>query len=391
MNTARSRGPEYPGPRFRAALLALAIFGAPTLAIGGCDHAGDGDARATSAKTGAAVPGNAAGSTKPAAARTAGETADHDDTATASPFPSLFFGKDDSAERRALATAPIARIEKGKGGRTLAFKITLEDGTVGYYKPEQSFSGSHWYAELASYYLDRELGIGRVPPAVGRVLPWKPLLDAAGDDERVSEITVQPDGTVRGAFIWWIPEDLERLPMGQGWETWVRVEGPLRISPYQRPHEWKDDRNAGRATHPWPTPAGEPDTAGRPAELADMILFDYLTTNVDRWGGENTNVRTRGAGGPLLYFDNGAGFTPGEARIPLTDARLEGLQRFRKVTVDRMAALDPDHLRARMATDPLAPVLSEKQFEHLSIRRARLVEYTAALLKRFGDRALFPE
>jgi hypothetical protein len=306
-------------------------------------------------------------------------------------FPSLFLGRDDTPQRAALQSGTVKAIEKGKGGRTLAFKITLEDGTVGYFKPEQTFSGSHWYAELAAYYLDRELGFGRAPPAVGRVLPWAPLKAAAGNDERLSEIVIGEDGTVRGAFLWWIPGKLERVPMGQGWEKWVRVNAHLHISPYQRPQEWIDDRNAGRATHPWPAPAGEPDTAERPAELSDMILFDYLTTNVDRWGGENTNVRSLEPKGPLLFFDNGAGFTPGDPRLPLTDARLDALERFRPSTRARIAGLDSARLRARMATDPLAPVLTDKQLEHLEIRRQHLLEYTADLENRFGERAHFAE
>jgi len=109
---------------------------------------------------------------------------------------SRFLGEPDHAQRRALATEDVAEIEKGRGGRSLAFKITLSDGTVGYYKPEQSFSAAHWYAEVASYYLDRELGLGRVPPVIGRRMDWEPLREIAAGDERLDEIVVQDDGTV---------------------------------------------------------------------------------------------------------------------------------------------------------------------------------------------------
>jgi hypothetical protein len=120
-----------------------------------------------------------------------------------------------------------------------------------------------------------------------------------------------------------------------------------------------------------------------------MILFDYLATNVDRWGGDFTNVRTRGAGGPLVYLDNGAGFTPGpRARIGLTDARLHGLQRFRRETVERIRALSPGSLRRRMDRDPLAPFFSEKQMRQLFARRDHLLEYVAQTEQRFGAAAM---
>lgn len=371
----------------RACAAALALALALAAGAGCAPHGEDGGAKRApdqaSPRTPAAAASRGAPATPPAIATAPARKGEE--------FPSVFLGKDDSVARASLATGAVRSIEKGKGGRTLAFKITLEDGTVGYFKPEQTFSGSHWYAELAAYYLDRELGFGRATPAVGRVLPWAPLEEAAGRDERTREVVVREDGTVRGAFLWWIPGELERVPMGQGWEAWVRVSPRLAISPYQRPQEWLDDRRAGRATHPWPKPAGAPDTPERAAELSDMILFDYLTTNVDRWGGDNTNVRSLGARGPLLFFDNGAGFTPGEPRIPLTDARLEALERFRPSTVERIRRFDMARFRARLGTDPLAPVLTEKQLRHLEIRRERLLEYVAELEAKHGEAAHFPD
>ena len=296
-----------------------------------------------------------------------------------------FLGEPDWPMRLALARGEIAEIENGRGGRSLAFKITLADGTKGYYKPEQSFSAAHWYGEVASYYLDRELGLERAIPTIGRALPWEPLRAVAGSDRRVDEVTVQPDGTVRGAFIWWVDGGLEPIAPGTGWERWVRVAGALAVTPYQRPIGWSRGERADDGP-----PTGEPDVPSRPAELSDMILFDYLTTNVDRWGGSFTNVRTRGAGGPLVYLDNGAGFTAGPtARIPLMDARLEALQRFRRSTVGAIRGLEVARLRERMARDPLAPVLTDRHFEQLAERRRHLLEHVAAVEARFGDRA-FP-
>jgi hypothetical protein len=296
----------------------------------------------------------------------------------------LFLGEPEAAARTSLATGEIAEIEKGRGGRSLAFKITLVDGTVGYFKPEQSFSAAHWYAELASYYLDRELGLGRVPPSVGRRMPWAPLRAIAGRDDRVSEIAVQEDGTVRGAFIWWVPGGLEPIDPPTTWAHWLRVEPGGFADPFQRPRDWSAGARVGAAT------PSDPDRPGRPSELSTMILFDYLTTNVDRWGGDFTNVRVRGDGGALVYLDNGAGFTAGpRARIPLMDARLHTLQRFDRAIIERIRGLDRIRLEARMADDPLAPILNERQLEHLEERRRHLLEHVEATVERFGEEAVF--
>ena len=316
-----------------------------------------------------------------------------------------FFGEPDHAIRQSLATQAIARVERGRGGRTLAFKVTLEDGTVGYYKPEQTFSGSHWYAEIASYYLDRELGLGRVAPVVGRRLPWTRLRPEAGSDPRVPEVLVSEDGTVRGAFIMWVPGGLEPLELGRDWERWLRFE-PLGLTPYQRPSVYAslasnggaetnyfdgleenpyEDEDLSETTPARRRLATDPDTPERPAELSDLILFDYLTHNVDRWGGNFTNVRTRGERGPLMFFDNGAAFTPGRARIPLMDSRLFSCQRFRRSTIDAVTALDLARLRRRMSADPLAPILTDSQLDALEARRQTLIEHVETMRSRFGD------
>ena len=305
-----------------------------------------------------------------------------------------FLGEPDAPRIEALRELPIGEVKKGRGGRSLAFQITLEDGTRGYFKPKQTFSAAHWYSEVAAYYLDRELGLGRVPPTTGRRLSWSTLKAAAGNDDRVSELGIAKDGTIAGAFIWWIPEPLKRLRMGRHWERWVRVQKTLPITPYQRPVDYRSDlsRRPGtrEATDPSRPLAKAPDLESRPAELSDMIVFDYLTQNVDRWGGDFTNVRTRGVGGPLIYLDNGAGFWLGEQRLGLMEARLRALQRFRRATIDAVRQLDLDSLASRLKSDPLAPVLNEKQLEGLKQRRQAVLEHVDAMVARFGEAAALP-
>lgn len=319
-----------------------------------------------------------------------GEPADHDRMGSA---PS-FLGEPDPARIEALRSGELAEVSKGKGGRSLAFKIRLSNGATGYFKPAQSFSAAHWYSEVAAYYLDRQLGFGRVPPTTGREFAWSELRAAASADKRIPEVDIGKNGSVRGAFIWWIPERLQRLRLGRNWERWVRIDPKLPITPYQRPKDYRADLNGQpglrEATDPRRALARAPDTQQRAAELSDMILFDYLTQNVDRWGGDFTNVRTRDRGGPLIYLDNGAGFWLGQQRLGLMEARLEALQRFRKSSVEAVRELDIDSFEAALSEDPLAPVLNQKQLDGLRARKQAVLEHVERLLSQHSESQVFP-
>ena len=126
-------------------------------------------------------------------------------------------------------------------------------------------------------------------------------------------------------------------------------------------------------------------TEARIAELSDLVIFDYLVQNVDRWGGGFTNLRLLGEDGPLIFLDNGAGFWRGEQRLPLLERRLASLQRFRRETVEALRAFDAEAFERCLDADPLAPVLDEKRREGLRLRVRAVLDAIDALEARFGD------
>ncbi len=309
--------------------------------------------------------------------------------------PTNLFGVQDEPIREALAQGPIQKVERGRGGRSLAFKITLADGTQGYFKPEQTFSAAHWYAEVAAYHLDRELGLGRVAPVVSRRIAWTDLKRAAGSDERIEELIIDKDGFLRGAFIWWVPGDLVPLSLSRGWERWIRIEpwSATRISPMTRPAVFREAidmaKNGQEPLTNFDTDrpiAGRSSQPGRSQELSDLTVFDYLTHNVDRWGGDNTNVRVLGRKGPLVFFDNAAGFPPVQQIGGIMESRLKVVQRFNKSTIDAVSNFNMAHYRKRLSEEPLTPILSEEQLEGLQTRQKALLDYIATLKERFGER-----
>ncbi|MCC6877487.1 MAG: hypothetical protein IT378_24485 [Sandaracinaceae bacterium] len=296
-----------------------------------------------------------------------------------------FFQHADAPIRTALANQAIASVERGRGGRSLSFRVTLEDGTAGYFKPEQSFSGMKWYSEVAAYHLDRELGLGRVAPVVSRRVAWSELEEAAQGDPRVSEIAVDDEGFVRGAMIWWVPSRPTVLPLEAGWEGWLRIDGVVpRVTPYQP----ADDYRRGVEITP-PEALPDPDLPARPAELSDLMVFDYLIHNGDRWGTSNVNVRTLGPGGPLMFLDNAAGFAMRRPRVGQMDARLEHVQRFRRSTIDAIRAFDVERYRKRLGEEALGPILDDVLVRHLMTRRAHLLAHVDALVAQHGAEAVY--
>ena len=294
--------------------------------------------------------------------------------------PSLF-GQADEPIRRVLSAGPIEAVSKGSGGRSLAFKLAFENGLSGYFKPEQTFA-SNWYSELASYYLDRELGLGRVPPAIGRRIEWRRLSPHAGRDARLDEVVIR-DGIVRGSLVFWLVDPPLPVELPDGWEGWLRIDSRPQVSPFQALSDYR--RALKRGAKPRAVPAID---EARAAELSDLVVFDHLIGNIDRWSKDFVNVRTTGPAKRLVFLDNANGFEVKAVPSKILAARLAAVQRFRKKTIASLRAFDRSKLEQRMAADPLAPLLNANQLEQLEERRAQVLEHVAALERRHGANTL---
>ncbi len=302
------------------------------------------------------------------------------------------FGAQDSKLRKLLQSAPVVDRTPLGGGRSVAFKLTLEGGRAGVFKPEQSFA-ANWNSELASYYLDRLLGLGRVPPVIGRRFAWAPLRDAARKHPHVSEVVVRTGGTVRGSFMAWLSEELVPVSLPKGWEALLSIEPPFVVSPFQRKRDYEQALRAhgqrnSRAKAAAPiSPAERRALEGRIAEISDLVVFDYLIANHDRWGGGFTNVRTLGKDGPLIYIDNANGFPRAGTVGPQLEAKLDAVQRFRSRTVTALKTLRIEDLTAALESDPLSPLLSEEQLKQLEQRLKRVLTHIKTMQAKFGAKA----
>ncbi|MCS6900682.1 MAG: hypothetical protein RMJ98_13980 [Myxococcales bacterium] len=248
-------------------------------------------------------------------------------------------------------------------------RVRFSDGAKAVFKAEQRNASSNYRAEIAAYHLDRWLGLGRVAPVAGRALPLAWLRAHLATDSatlaRLDQEVLVEGNRVWGALIAWHNKTPVVAEPPSGWL--------LRMSP---------------------SDLGEP----REQILAwsDMILFDTLIDNTDRWSGGN--VMTLGPGGPLIFLDNASAFLGHRVRQgAFLSKPLVQVCRFRRSTVEALRRVGPDaprehRLSARMAsslaTDLAAPVLTSAHLEALDARLARVLQHIEGCLERYGEEAL---
>ena len=269
-----------------------------------------------------------------------------------------------------LASAPISEVTRNPGGATITLRVRFSDGSRAVFKPEQKHSASNFRGEIAAYHLDRIVGFARTAAVVGRTIGYPHLLEhleASEADpkfiERVREEVPARDGRVAGAMIAWHAGRLVSAEPPKGWTDGLRSKEPPSETLVKRLPEW-----------------------------SDLVVFDFLIDNTDRWSGGN--VLSLG-GGALIFLDNASSCAPRRAsRGETTIARLSPICRFRRATVTALRALGPEaaagarlgaRLASTLAADPLAPVLSPGQVAAVDVRVERLLEHVKRCEAELGE------
>jgi len=136
-----------------------------------------------------------------------------------------------------------------------------------------------------------------------------------------------------------------------------------------------------------PAPSGEDRALA--AQIAAMLVFDYVTANWDRWSGANIAVDR--ADGTLLFVDNDGAFQepappgPTEAQRKLVEATWRFPRRF----VRALEALDEAETAAAIGVEsPGVPLLPPAALAALEKRRARVVQMVNAKVQAAGEDAV---
>jgi hypothetical protein len=282
-----------------------------------------------------------------------------------------FLSMDESVIMHRLCDGQITRMQRNTGGSTLSFRVWFADGGKGLFKPQQSNSIANFRGEIAAYRMSRYLGLNRAPPACGRMMPRADLqrvADGTGDvvfSQRVMTELLSRGETVPGAMIFWVPGGLENVPGVERYPELLDQTRPLADA----------DRTLA-------------------ADLSNLIVFDFINDNIDRWSGGNI-LRQRATAAqpspPLLYIDNGAAFSVGRdnlgARPSEQTARLARVTRVSRSLVARLRAMTDADLSSEMSRDPLGSPLAAPGLAAVIARKDRVLAHIDQLLSQHGDSA----
>lgn len=277
------------------------------------------------------------------------------------PGPEAGAGTNPSAAAPAAARDPLLTGEvvksKSIGHTSYVLKVTLNDGAIAVWKPRSRLPlGDRRYrGEIAAYRLAAALSLPNVPRQAPRSFAASSLraLQPGFDDKALPD----DDGRVRGAIAPWLERyevvPLERPAARAGWEPWL-TDGRTAVPSEQR---------------------------ALARDLSNLLAFDYLTGNWDRFSGGN--LARDGAAGALLYVDNDGAFydPPPAASLAAQLALLRRVARFSKSFVAALRSLDESKLRAAFGDEaPGVPLLPGRVVAGVDQRRKTVLGLVDARL-----------
>jgi hypothetical protein len=302
---------------------------------------------------------------EPLAAR--GDLSNLGDLRVALESSGTFLGMSDELLLERVRTQPIKRFKLNHGGSSISFRIDFADGSRAAWKPQQTNSQTVPRKEVAAYRLNRLLGLNAVPPAAPR---------AVTRDELFSHLH---------------PDSLDALPRIQA-ETIFDAEGKtLGTASYWIPvikDSGFDTPEGQRLTQAWLT-LGEPippDKLSMARQVSDLIVFDFLTSNPDRYSGGNMKMSPDGT--ELFYMDNTMSFFLDPQGPQRNREVLFRTQRFSRSLFEALDRITVPTLRRVLGAEAGAghEILTPAEIDALVARRDVVRRHIGGLIDRYGAR-----
>jgi hypothetical protein len=287
--------------------------------------------------------------------------------------PTMFLGVADDVLLAPLRDSPIAQVKFNKGGSSISLRIDFENGARAAFKPRQTNWQSVPRREVVAFRINRLLGLGSVPPAIGRRFQISELLGALHPESRffrprLQAEMIQKGGWVTGELSWWIPV-IQRGKV-DGYEI-DSMEGIVSWKRYLAIGAKIPDRDLLLIQ-----------------QISQMVLFDYIINNPDRWSGGNARVSEDQR---VLYFmDNTLSFGDRPDGHPKARTYFQRCQTFSRSLVDRLRTLEESEVRAALERDvePFDYFLRDPEIKALLSRRDRALEYIDSLIRQHGEDAV---
>lgn len=230
------------------------------------------------------------------------------------------------------------------GHTSVVLKVRLRESpektTTALFKPASRKNGGWRYkGEIAAYRLAKALYLPNVPPAWLRIVKsW--ALELAAQKNPIALALIQKevspyaeDDLVYGALIPWIP-GYEELPLGEPsvsriWHGWL--QGTIGIP--------EDQITLAK-------------------ELSNLLIFDYITGNFDRWSGANV-VHDKHTG-MILFVDNDGAFWLEDEDTEKPWALVSTINRFSKSLFESIRSMSPEDFKASLGEKtPGVPLIRE--------------------------------
>jgi hypothetical protein len=288
------------------------------------------------------------------------------------PWMGRFIGKPDAQLLAPLRESDITQVKFNRGGTSISLRIDLENGGRAACKPSQIHIHSQPRREIAAFRVNRLLGLSAVPPAVGRRFRFSDIVDHLRDPMHkkrvIAEGAPEKDGTVLAELSWWIPV-LEE----------ARIEG-FSVDSTDGVVTWKRYLAQGQRV--------PEDVAGVVAQISNLVVFDFVINNADRWSGGN--VKASDDGRVLYFMDNTMSFGEDDNGHTKTRTYFERAQKFSRSMVAKLRALTRDQLEAAMTTDiePFEFLLSDAEIKSVLARRDYAIRYIDRLIEEHGEQAV---
>jgi hypothetical protein len=291
------------------------------------------------------------------------------DPHVASEAGGTFLGMSDDLLLARLRSAPIVRAKLNKGGSSLSFRLDFADGSRAAFKPAQTNLQTIPRKEVAAYRLCRLLGLTGVPPAVRRSVTRDELLLHLHPDSQPAlpriraETLFDPQGKTQGAVSYWIPEIRDAgldTPAGMAKSAaWLKIGQEIA-----------------------------PEDEAIAAQVSDLVVFDFLTANPDRYSGGN--IKTSPEGDRLYFMDNTMAFFLSADGHPRNRAWLDRTERFSRRLWAALDRVTERSLQRVLGHDiDGLEILTNSEIKAVIARRETLQRHVKALLATHDEAEVF--
>jgi hypothetical protein len=264
-----------------------------------------------------------------------------------------------------IQKSEIKYITFNRGGSTISLRLHFKDGSSAAFKPDQFHEATVPRYEIAAYRINRLLGFSRVPPATWRTITRKELFKKSKkmkyyNKKRIlREVKFNKDGTINGEVSHWVPSiasiPLETLAWRSKWLSWLS---------------------------PWDVLFKRQFIMA--AQISNIILFDFIINNPDRFTGNNTlSTPNR----KYLYFmDNTFSFYPNPKGSGMANIYMRRVKRFSKTIISRLKALNETMIKKELAKikNPPWTILTNREIKGVLKRRDYLMAHIVKTIAQYG-------